>query len=71
MLAKEVALPFRQLLGWLEGQFEALGRKKDRKALAIHLLSSLQGVSLLANCFRDPPLVLEEAALLNAWIDSL
>jgi TetR/AcrR family transcriptional regulator, transcriptional repressor for nem operon len=71
MLSKEVALPFRQLLGWLEGQFEALGQKKDRKALAIHLLSSLQGVSLLANCFRDPALVTTEAQELGAWIDGL
>lgn len=71
LLAKAAAVPFQRLLGWLEGQFEALGRKKDRKALAIHLLSSIQGVSLLANCFRDHALVVEEAQHLNTWIDSL
>lgn len=71
VLSKEVAVPFRQLLGWLESQFVTIGRKQDRKTLAIHLLSSLQGVSLLANCFRDPSLVLQEARQLNAWIDSL
>jgi hypothetical protein len=70
-LAKEISVPFRQLLGWLENQFAALGKKQARKTLAIHLLSSLQGVSLLANCFRDPALVLQEAQQLNAWIDSL
>jgi hypothetical protein len=28
-------------------------------------------VSLLANCFRDPHLVVEEGKRLNAWIDTL
>jgi AcrR family transcriptional regulator len=69
-LANEVALPFRQLLSWIEAQFAALGRR-DEKALAVHLLSALQGVSLLANCFHDPDIVIREAKLLNAWIDTL
>lgn len=54
---------------WTEAQFAALGRENDKKALAIHLLAALQGVSLLANCFRDPGLVLHEAEQLNTWID--
>ncbi len=70
-LAEEAALPFRQLMGWLETQFEALGRKRERRILAIHLLSALQGVSLLANCFRDSHIVVAEAAQLKTWIDSL
>ena len=70
-LADGAALPFRQLLTWIEVQFAALGRPRDKKALAIHLLSALQGVSLLANCFHDPNIVVSEAKQLNAWIDAI
>ena len=70
-LAAQAARPLRDLLGWIEVQFAALGRKRDKSGLAIHLLAALQGVSLLANCFRDPNLVVEEGKRLNAWIDTL
>jgi len=70
-LAAQVARPLRDLLSWVETQFAALGRKRDKTGLAIHLLAALQGVSLLANCFRDPHLVVEEGKRLNAWIDTL
>lgn len=70
-LADEAALAFRELLKWTEAQFAALGRVNDKKALAIHLLSALQGVSLLANCFREPGVVLHEAEHLNTWLDGL
>jgi TetR/AcrR family transcriptional regulator, transcriptional repressor for nem operon len=69
-LGDAVALPFRELLNWIEVQFAALGQSRKKRTLAVHLLSALQGVSLLANCFRDPTLVLREAEQLNAWIDS-
>lgn len=70
-LAEMAARPLRELLSWVEAQFAALGREKDKAALALHLLSALQGVSLLANCFRDPDLVNKEAEQLNTWIDEL
>jgi AcrR family transcriptional regulator len=69
-LADAAALPFRQLLTWIEAQFAAMGRGRDKTSLAIHLLAALQGVSLLANCFRDPAIVTREARQLNAWIDA-
>ena len=70
-LAAQVARPLRDLLSWAETQFAALGRKRDKTGLAMHLLAALQGVSLLANCLRDPNLVVEEGKRLNAWIDTL
>ena len=70
-LAEEAAVLFRQLLGWLEGHFAALGREEERRSLALHLLSALQGVSLLASCFHDPNVVSREAKYLKAWIDEL
>jgi TetR/AcrR family transcriptional regulator, transcriptional repressor for nem operon len=70
-LADQAAEPLRNLLDWLEHQFDALGKAETKGALALHLLSALQGVSLLANGFRDPTLVETEAALLCRWIDGL
>jgi AcrR family transcriptional regulator len=70
-LGDQSAAPFRELLAWLEAQFVALGHTEDRRTLALHLLAALQGVSLLANCFHDPSLVVREAKLLKGWIDSL
>jgi len=70
-LAGEAATPFRNLLSWLEGHFAELGREEERRPLALHLLAALQGVSLLANCFRDPNVVVREAKYLKAWIDEL
>jgi AcrR family transcriptional regulator len=70
-LSKKAANPLRDLLGWIETQFAALGHKRDRSGLALHLLAALQGVSLLANCFRDSRLVSEEGKRLSAWIDTL
>jgi len=70
-LADEAAVPFRTLLTWLEGHFVALGREDERRPLALHLLAALQGVSLLANCFHDPNVVVREARYLKAWVDGL
>jgi TetR/AcrR family transcriptional regulator, transcriptional repressor for nem operon len=70
-LGDEAATPFRNLLAWLEGHFAALGREAERRSLAVHLLAALQGISLLANCFHDPNLVVREAKYLKAWVDEL
>ncbi len=70
-LAKHAGRPLRRLLNWTEVQFAALGREREKAGLALHLLAALQGVSLLANCFRDPGVVIKEAKRLSTWIDSL
>src|SRR6202035_1769692 len=44
---------FAQQLAWIESQFRALGKGKDSKGLGVHLLSALQGVSILAHSFHD------------------
>jgi AcrR family transcriptional regulator len=70
-LAREASRPFAELLSWIEAQFAALGKAREKKALALHLLSALQGVSLLANSFDDPELVVIEANQLTKWIRAL
>ena len=61
-----LALP----LDWAEGQFRELGRH-DARDLAVALISAYQGVSLLANTFRDPDLFARESRRLERWIDTL
>ena len=61
-----LALP----IDWAERQFRDLGRS-DARDLAVALIASYQGISLIANAFRDPALMLREARRLERWIDSL
>src|SRR5579872_801536 len=58
------------LFGWAERQFRSLGRS-DARDLAVALVASYQGVSLLTNTFRDPDLMAREGRRLERWIDSL
>src|ERR1700730_7338061 len=62
---------FAQHLAWIESQFRALGKGKDSKGLAVHLLSAMQGVSVLAHSFHDSGLVATETKRLKSWIQSL
>jgi len=57
-------------LRWAQNQFSLMGRR-DAGDLAVALISSYQGVSLLANTLRDPDLMLREGRRLERWIDSL
>src|ERR1700681_899879 len=62
---------FAQHLAWIESQFRALGKGKDSNGLAVHLLSAMQGVSILAHSFHDSDLVATETKRLKSWIQSL
>ncbi|WP_238166147.1 TetR/AcrR family transcriptional regulator [Kribbella caucasensis] len=66
----EAGKVIRLLLDWVEAQFRALGRP-DPAGDAITLVSTYQGMSLLANALRDPAVMTGEAARLTAWLDSL
>ena len=70
-LADMAAGMFSVFLEWLEEQFRLLGMKRKSFEHALHLLSALQGASLLANTFKDPKLVLRETSRLHEWVDTL
>ena len=61
------------LADWAERQFRSMGYRDraDARDLAIALLASYQGISLLTNTFRDPELMVREGRRLERWIDSL
>ena len=61
------------LADWAEQQFRSMGSGDQAEArdLAIALIASYQGISLLTNTFRDPELMVREGRRLERWIDSL
>ena len=61
------------LADWAEQQFRSMGLadQADARDLAIALIASYQGISLLTNTFRDPELMVREGRRLERWIDSL
>jgi AcrR family transcriptional regulator len=69
--AKKSTVLFAEALAWMEVQFKALGKGADSRGFALHLLSALQGVSVLAHTFHDPNLIEIEAARLKKWIRAL
>jgi AcrR family transcriptional regulator len=58
-------------MAWMAEQFAAMGHEADAEDLALQLQSSLQGASLLAQCFRDPEPLQREGRRLKAWIKGL
>jgi TetR/AcrR family transcriptional repressor of nem operon len=70
-LADKATVLFDEQLRWMESQFKALARGAEPRRHAVHLLSALQGISVLAHSFGDPALVAGEGAELKKWIRSL
>jgi len=70
-VAKKATVLFVEALAWMEKQFQALSKGPESHGLALHLLSALQGVTVLAHTFHDPDMILSEAARLKEWIRAL
>jgi TetR/AcrR family transcriptional regulator, transcriptional repressor for nem operon len=70
-LAAQAGQPFEELLTWMEMQFAEMGDGRAKRALALHLLSALQGASLLANTFQDPDVIIVETDHIRKWIRAL
>jgi TetR/AcrR family transcriptional regulator, transcriptional repressor for nem operon len=60
------------LADWAEQQFRSMGftNRAEARDLAMALIASYQGISLLTNTFRDPDLMAREGRRLERWIDS-
>ena len=70
-LAKKATALFTELLGWIEDHFRAIGQGDTSRKLATQLLSSLQGVSVLAHGSGNPELVAMETKRLKDWVRAL
>ncbi|MEW1793954.1 TetR/AcrR family transcriptional regulator [Streptomyces niveus] len=69
-LDEKAGTVIRRLLEWAERQFRALDLPEPDD-LAVTLVSSYQGMSLLANALRDPDIMARQGAHLLRWLDSL
>ena len=65
------AKPLRFLLQWAEDQFRQMGRGEESPADALHVITVLQGASLVANAFNNPAVILQETDHLKAWLENL
>ena len=70
-VAKKSTALFAEALAWMETQFKTLGKGGDSCGLAVHLMSALQGVAVLAHTFNDPGLIASEAKRLKEWIRAM
>jgi TetR/AcrR family transcriptional repressor of nem operon len=57
-------------LDWVERQFAAMDHE-DARALAIELVTNLQGISLLANALNDEDMVSQQVGRLRRWLETL
>lgn len=70
-LSDEAAKPIRKLLQWADEQFRLLGKGKESASLALHVITALQGASLVANALNDPAVIVQETDRLEAWLKNL
>ncbi|MGD9867479.1 MAG: TetR/AcrR family transcriptional regulator [Hyphomicrobiales bacterium] len=70
-LAPLAVEPFRELLQWCERQFRDMGVTDGANRHALHLVSSLQGISLVAAVFADPEMILREANHQQGWLNEI
>jgi AcrR family transcriptional regulator len=67
-LAERAAAIFTSALDWLSAQFRQLGKGGESRGLAVHVLSALEGASLLTHTFHDPSYATREAERLKRWL---
>lgn len=70
-VAERASRLFAELLAWLEQQFRALGRGEESPELAVHLLSTLEGATLLTHSLGTPRCIEREAHRAMEWIRTL
>ena len=57
------------IIFWCEKQFKLLGKSDDDASkLALNLVASLQGISLITLTFRDPQYVARQGQYLEQWL---
>jgi TetR/AcrR family transcriptional regulator, transcriptional repressor for nem operon len=58
------------LVGWVQAQFVALGRR-DARELAIELVVAYQGAAIVGSALGEPQVIARRASRVKKWIDSL
>jgi len=61
---------FAVQIKWATAQFKLIGRK-DAADMAVQLVATLQGISLLGNAMKSPGVIGRQVALLCDWVDRM
>lgn len=62
----------QKVLSWCERQFIAIGKSEEEaKKLALNLVASLQGISLISLTFNDPKYIDQHGQFLTHWLEAL
>jgi AcrR family transcriptional regulator len=67
-LTRRAGAVFDLLIDWCAQQFQAMDGDGDPEALAVQLIASLQGASVLANALGRPDLLKAEIERLSRWV---
>lgn len=71
-IAQSAADLMNEIIHWCERQFKALGKSEEESSkLALNMVSSLQGISLITLAFKDPQFVNRQGQFLSQWVQSL
>lgn len=70
-LHKPATALMQAIVSWCENQFNELGKQANAKQLAIHLVASLQGISLLTSTFKNPSYLKEYSTFITNWLDTI
>ena len=69
-LREDANLLLLKIVNWVERQFTEMGRN-DAHELAVQLVSTVQGSSVLSLAMRDPAIMRGELARLNTMVEAL
>lgn len=69
-LREDANLLLLKIVNWVRRQFEEMGRS-DAQELAIQLVSTVQGSSILSLAMRDPEIMCGELARLKRMVEAL
>jgi len=59
------------IIHWCEKQFLAMNKTQEESSkLALNLVASLQGISLITLAFKDPQYVAKQAEYLHQWLET-
>jgi AcrR family transcriptional regulator len=71
-IGQATAQLMNEIIVWCEKQFVAMGKSDDEAAkLALNLVASLQGISLITLTFKDPEYVARQGMYLDQWLESM
>ena len=70
-IAESTSDLMQDIIKWCENQFTAIGKGDNARTLALSLVSSLQGISLLTLTFKDPNFMDEQSKYLLNWLETV